>query len=168
MHIPRIYHPLLLSPYSKVLLNSNAARHVSRVLRMSVGQTLHLFDGSNQVFTANIIYIDQKNVSVQLEAAKVEDRESPLKLHLGQVISRGEKMEFTIQKSIELGVNIITPLFSQRCGVKLNKKRLEKKNSSGKILLLLLANNVVVIPLLKFVLPCYFLIGANKKVTVQS
>jgi len=127
MYIPRIYHPLLLSSYSKLLLSDSAARHVSRVLRMSVGQTLHLFDGSNQVFPAIIIHLDQKNVSVQLEAAKVENRESPLKLHLGQVVSRREKMEFTIQKSIELGVNIITPLFSQRCGVKLNKKRLEKK-----------------------------------------
>jgi 16S rRNA (uracil1498-N3)-methyltransferase len=55
------------------------------------------------------------------------DNESPLNLHLGQVISRGEKMEFTIQKSIELGVNTITPLFSERCGVKLDGERLEKK-----------------------------------------
>ncbi|AWK15345.1 16S rRNA (uracil(1498)-N(3))-methyltransferase [Candidatus Fukatsuia symbiotica] len=128
MHIPRIYHPVLLSAYSELSLSDSAARHVSRVLRMSVGQALYLFDGSNQVFTANIIHLDQKNVSVRLDAGKVEDRESPLKLHLGQVISRGEKMEFTIQKSVELGVNIITPLFSQRCGVKLDGERLEKKN----------------------------------------
>lgn len=42
---------------------------------------------------------------------QLDDRESPLHIHLGQVMSRGEKMEFTIQKSIELGVNLITPLF---------------------------------------------------------
>ncbi len=58
---------------------------------------------------------------------QLEDRESPLNLHLGQVISRGEKMEFTIQKSIELGVDVITPLFSERCGVKLDGERLAKK-----------------------------------------
>jgi 16S rRNA (uracil1498-N3)-methyltransferase len=57
----------------------------------------------------------------------VDDRESPLHIHLGQVMSRGEKMEFTIQKSIELGVSLITPLFSERCGVKLDAERLNKK-----------------------------------------
>ena len=55
------------------------------------------------------------------------EAESPLYFHLGQVISRGEKMEFTIQKSVELGVNVITPLFSSRCGVKLGGERLDKK-----------------------------------------
>lgn len=58
---------------------------------------------------------------------EVDDRESPLHIHLGQVMSRGEKMEFTIQKSIELGVSLITPLFSERCGVKLDAERLNKK-----------------------------------------
>lgn len=58
--------------------------------------------------------------------------ESPLDLHLGQVISRGEKMEFTIQKSVELGVNTITPLISERCGVKLDEKRFEKNSLSGR------------------------------------
>ncbi len=58
--------------------------------------------------------------------------ESPLDLHLGQVISRGDKMEFTIQKSVELGVNTITPLISERCGVKLDQKRFEKSSRSGR------------------------------------
>lgn len=56
-----------------------------------------------------------------------EDSESPLHLHLGQVMSRGEKMEFTIQKSIELGVSVITPLISERCGVRLDAERMAKK-----------------------------------------
>ncbi|MGT0150378.1 RsmE family RNA methyltransferase [Vibrio metschnikovii] len=58
--------------------------------------------------------------------------ESPLNLHLGQVISRGDKMEFTIQKSVELGVNTITPLLSERCGVKLDPKRFEKTSAMAK------------------------------------
>ena len=48
-------------------------------------------------------------------------------MHLGQVISRGDRMEFVIQKAVELGVNEITPLISERCGVKLNAERMEKK-----------------------------------------
>lgn len=127
MRIPRIYHPQPLTDRAEIALSEDAANHVGRVLRMSAGQALQLFDGSNQVFDAEIVRVDKKNVLVRLGDGRVENIESPLNLHLGQVISRGEKMEFTIQKSIELGVNVITPLFSERCGVKLDGERLAKK-----------------------------------------
>ncbi|WP_440491164.1 16S rRNA (uracil(1498)-N(3))-methyltransferase [Serratia nevei] len=127
MRIPRIYHPQPLTDRAEIALSEDAANHVGRVLRMSAGQALQLFDGSNQVFDAEIVRVDKKNVLVRLGDGRVDDIESPLNLHLGQVISRGEKMEFTIQKSIELGVNVITPLFSERCGVKLDGERLAKK-----------------------------------------
>lgn len=127
MRIPHIYHPQPLTDRAEIALSEDAANHVGRVLRMSAGQALQLFDGSNQVFDAEIVRVDKKNVLVRLGDGRVEDIESPLNLHLGQVISRGEKMEFTIQKSIELGVNAITPLFSERCGVKLDGERLAKK-----------------------------------------
>lgn len=127
MRIPRIYHPERLVSHSEIELSEDAANHVGRVLRMTQGQQLELFDGSNQVFAATITHADKKRVTVQLAEGVTDDRESPLSLHLGQVMSRGEKMEFTIQKSIELGVNEITPLLSERCGVKLDAERLEKK-----------------------------------------
>lgn len=128
MRIPRIYHSTLLSDHSEIVLNDDAVKHVSLVLRMKKGQLLHLFDGSNRLFTAEIIRLDKKKVFVRVDAGCVEDRESPLHLHLGQVISRGERMELTIQKSVELGVNVLTPLFSERCSIKLSEERLEKKN----------------------------------------
>lgn len=127
MRIPRIYHPEPLSPNLEIALSDDAANHVGRVLRMGPDHQLQLFDGSNQVFDARIIHADKKSVRVQVLSAAEDNRESPLHLHLGQVMSRGEKMEFTIQKSIELGVNVITPLFSERCGVKLDAERLNKK-----------------------------------------
>lgn len=127
MRIPRIYHPQPLQANTELALTDEAANHVGRVLRMTEGQSLQLFDGSNQIFDAEIIRADKKNLIVRLAEGQWEDRESPLNLHLGQVISRGEKMEFTVQKSIELGVNVITPLFSARCGVKLDGERLTKK-----------------------------------------
>ncbi|WP_312980655.1 16S rRNA (uracil(1498)-N(3))-methyltransferase [Atlantibacter sp.] len=127
MRIPRIYHPELLSINTETALSDDAANHVGRVLRMGPDQLLQLFDGSNQIFDARITHADKKSVRVQVLNATEDDRESPLHLHLGQVLSRGEKMEFTIQKSIELGVNVITPLFSERCGVKLDAERLTKK-----------------------------------------
>ncbi|PWW12830.1 16S rRNA (uracil(1498)-N(3))-methyltransferase [Mangrovibacter plantisponsor] len=127
MRIPRIYHPAPLVVGQTIALSDDAAGHVGRVLRMSAGQALELFDGSNQVFSAEIVQADKKQVQVRLLGSDTDNRESPLFLHLGQVMSRGEKMEFTIQKSIELGVNVITPLFSERCGVKLDAERLNKK-----------------------------------------
>lgn len=129
MRIPRIFHPELLQSHQRIQLSEDAANHVGRVLRMVAGQQVLLFDGSNQVFLSTIVEASKKHVTVETAAAELDDRESPLDIHLGQVLSRGEKMEFTIQKSIELGVNTITPLISERCGVKLDKERLEKKLS---------------------------------------
>ena len=127
MRIPRIHHPALLTVGQVTLLDEDAANHVGRVLRMQAGQALQLFDGSNQVFEAVIKQADKKSVQVEILSGFEDDRESPLWLHLGQVMSRGEKMEFTIQKAVELGVNVITPLYSERCGVKLDAERLSKK-----------------------------------------
>lgn len=128
MRIPRIYHPQPLIAGTQTALDDEASNHVGRVLRMAKGQKLALFDGSNTVFDAEIIESTKKSVIVQVNDAQFDDKESPLDLHLGQVLSRGEKMEFTIQKSVELGVNTITPLISARCGVKLDPTRLEKKH----------------------------------------
>ncbi|WP_087023891.1 16S rRNA (uracil(1498)-N(3))-methyltransferase [Thaumasiovibrio subtropicus] len=127
MRIPRIYHPHLLPDEGVVALSEEAANHVGRVLRMQTGQEVLLFDGSNAEFPAIISAASKKHVEVTIQQRIERSVESPLDLHLGQVVSRGEKMEFTIQKSVELGVNTITPLISERCGVKLNAERFEKK-----------------------------------------
>lgn len=127
MRIPRIYHPEPLTDATVCRLSDEAANHVGRVLRMQAGDRLELFDGSNHIYSATIIRADKKTVEAEIQARCLDDRESPLSIHLGQVISRGEKMEFTIQKSVELGVNIITPLWSERCGVKLDDERMAKK-----------------------------------------
>ncbi len=127
MRVPRIYHPEQLHDNSDITLSDDASNHVGRVLRMAKGDAIQLFDGSNRIFAAEITQVDKKQVHVKLGKGEIDNIESPLDLHLGQVISRGDKMEFTIQKSIELGVNTITPLFSERCGVKLDGERLEKK-----------------------------------------
>ncbi|ENC6730324.1 16S rRNA (uracil(1498)-N(3))-methyltransferase [Vibrio navarrensis] len=127
MRIPRIYHPEALHLHHIVALHEDAAGHISRVLRMKEGQEVLLFDGSGAQFPAEITEVSKKQVLVKVTQREENSSESPLDLHLGQVISRGEKMEFTIQKSVELGVNTITPLISERCGVKLDEKRFEKK-----------------------------------------
>ncbi|MEF1216872.1 16S rRNA (uracil(1498)-N(3))-methyltransferase [Photobacterium damselae] len=127
MRIPRIYHPESLPSQGSVMLSDDAANHVGRVMRMQAGQEIMLFDGSNAEFPAIITNASKKNVEVEIQQRVECSIESPLNIHLGQVVSRGEKMEFTIQKSVELGVNTITPLISERCGVKLNGERFDKK-----------------------------------------
>ncbi|WP_261816005.1 16S rRNA (uracil(1498)-N(3))-methyltransferase [Vibrio gallicus] len=127
MRIPRIYHPTPIASDSKVQLTDDAAGHIGRALRMQPGQDILLFDGSEFEYTATISDVTKKNVTVEITSRTTNNVESPLDIHLGQVISRGDKMEFTIQKSVELGVNTITPLISERCGVKLDAKRFEKK-----------------------------------------
>lgn len=127
MRIPRIYHPQAIEQLGEIHLSEDAAGHVGRVLRMTQGQEVLLFDGSGAEFPAVIISVSKKNVAVEIKERIERSIESPLNLHLGQVISRGDKMEFTIQKAVELGVNTITPLISERCGVKLNAERFEKK-----------------------------------------
>ncbi|MBF9001406.1 16S rRNA (uracil(1498)-N(3))-methyltransferase [Vibrio nitrifigilis] len=127
MRIPRIYHPETIEHLGTVTLSEDAAGHIGRVLRMQEGQEVLLFDGSGAEFPAIITESGKKRVLVDVSERVENGCESPLDLHLGQVVSRGDKMEFTIQKSVELGVNVITPLISERCGVKLDAKRFEKK-----------------------------------------
>lgn len=123
----RIFQPYTINQNSLITLDDNAFNHLIRVLRMKTGESITLFDGSNQITPAVIHEVNKKTVIVKTANSVLDNRESPLNIHLGQVISRGDKMEFTIQKSVELGVNIITPLLSERCGVKLDQERLEKK-----------------------------------------
>ena len=127
MRIPRIYLPESLEYQMQCQLSEDAANHVGRVLRMVEGEQLELFDGSNHIYPAIITESNKKSVKVNILGRELSDKESNLKIHLGQVISRGERMEFTIQKSVELGVNVITPLWSERCGVKLDGERMDKK-----------------------------------------
>ena len=83
---------------------------------MKTEQQVILFDGLGAEFPAVITEVTKKAVQVEVTERIELSSESPLNLDLGQVISRGDKMEFTIQKSVELGVNTITPLISERCG----------------------------------------------------
>ncbi|GAA4874194.1 16S rRNA (uracil(1498)-N(3))-methyltransferase [Ferrimonas pelagia] len=127
MRIPRIYQPVALTAGQHVALDEDGANHVGRVLRMQPEQQLILFNGEDDQYLATITEAGKRTVTVRIDERQQHSSESPLDLHLGQVISRGDKMEFTIQKAVELGVASITPLWSERCGVKLTGDRLDKK-----------------------------------------
>ncbi|MDK1289208.1 16S rRNA (uracil(1498)-N(3))-methyltransferase [Pseudoalteromonas umbrosa] len=128
MRIPHIYQPSDLVINQPTTLDEDAAGHIARVLRMKEGEHVSLFNGHGGEYLAKITTISKKTVEVTPFEFVDKCVESPLKVHLGQGISRGDKMDFTIQKSVELGVSEITPLFTTRCGVKLSGERLAKKH----------------------------------------
>ncbi|OKY26335.1 16S rRNA (uracil(1498)-N(3))-methyltransferase [Thalassotalea sp. PP2-459] len=132
MRNPRIFENQPFSTGDTVTLSDDAFGHAIRVLRLKSGDTITLFNGqlinnSYGEFQAVLTDVGKKSANAIIGEFTEVDNESPLNIHLGQGISRGERMDFTLQKSVELGVNTITPLFTDRCGVKLKGERLQKK-----------------------------------------
>ena len=95
------------------------AHYIGRVLRHAVGNAVQLFDGSGREFRGELVEVGKKTVRVELREQLDGQAESPLRIHLGQGLSRGERMDWAIQKAVELGVAEITPIVSERCEVRL-------------------------------------------------
>ena len=140
MRNPRIYLNQALAVNTQVQLSDDAFGHVVRVLRLGEGDAITLFNGlpkdqasagtAQQQYAqhqARLVNVGKKQAFAEIESEQMVYNESPLNIHLGQGISRGDRMDFTLQKSVELGVQTITPLFTERCGVKLTVDRLKKK-----------------------------------------
>lgn len=128
MRIPRIYTPQDLTENTQIDLDEKSANHVGKVLRMQAGRELILFNGQNACHFHGVIeHSDKKRVTVQIHHKTESNNESPLTIHVGQALSKGDKMELVIQKCVELGVTEITPLWTEHCDVKLNAERIEKK-----------------------------------------
>ncbi|GLX77028.1 ribosomal RNA small subunit methyltransferase E [Thalassotalea insulae] len=132
MRNPRIYQDQSWQIGDTITLNDDAFGHTIRVLRLNDGDTITLFNGQpyqNEFgeFHAELVNVSKKSAQAKITEFAQVNNESPVNIHLGQTISRGDRMDFTLQKSVELGVNTITPLFSERCGVKISGERLSKK-----------------------------------------
>lgn len=125
--MPRIYQNTRLIAGQEYELDSAASHHLGRVLRAKLGDRLTIFNGDAGEFEAVISFIDKKKVIVTLQEFIDRTAESPISLCLAQGISRGEKMDYTIQKAVELGVTEIIPLLTERCTVKLDTERREKR-----------------------------------------
>ena len=127
MRIPRIYLPTQLEPGLSLELTEHAFQHAIRVLRLKQGAELFLFDGKGNEVEATIETINKKNAFVRTGSSIPSDTESGLSIHLGLGISKGERMDYAIQKAVELGVTEITPLFTEHCVVNLDEKRSKKR-----------------------------------------
>lgn len=127
MRIPRIYTGQELRANTEIVLEAGPSLHLSRALRMKVGDALVLFNGRGGQYPATISAIDRKAVVVASAEQEALECESPLHLQLGIAVSRGERMDWVVQKATELGVSCIAPLVSERTEVKLGAERGEKK-----------------------------------------
>ncbi len=127
MSAPRIYTPQSLACGETVELETQASHHLHKVLRMQAGDALILFNGNGSNYPAKINVIRKKSLLVSILEQQHTSTESPLAIHLGIAISKGDKMDFIMQKATELGVQAITPLFTERTEVKLQGERREKK-----------------------------------------
>ena len=121
-----VEQPLLAD--SEHCLEGDIAHRLATVLRMKPGYQLHLFNGEGGDFAAEIIAVEKKRVTVQLAKQRPASAKSPLAITLVQVISKGQKMDFTLQKAVELGVQCVVPIIDERSTVKLDAARAENKH----------------------------------------
>jgi len=126
MRISRIYHPERLHVDLEIELASQSAIHLTRVLRCKEQDELILFNGNGSEYPAVITSINRNHVWVKVLSHHDSNNESPLTITLVQAISKGERMDYTIQKAVELGVNTIIPLITER-SLNLKSDRVEKK-----------------------------------------
>ena len=124
--MPRFYVDFALSPDSVVELPDNVVRHLN-VLRVKNTEEIVLFNGNGKSYPALPEDLEKRRASVQILREEAADNESPLNITLVQAVSAAERMDFTLQKSVELGVAEIRPVISERCIVRLSGERAEKR-----------------------------------------
>ena len=127
MRLTRVFVDLPLAPGARVTLPEDAAAHLVRVLRLREGEACVLFNGDGHNYDATLTSATKRGVDAEVTGARAIDNESPLRLMLLQGIARGEKMDLILQKTTELGVAAIAPVFADRTEVRLDGDRLDKR-----------------------------------------
>lgn len=127
MRLTRVHVDMALSAGTEVALPEGPATHLSRVLRLGVGDQCVLFNGDGHDYPAQVTVAGKRDLRVRLDAPTPVDNESALRIVLLQGVARGEKMDLILQKATELGVAEVHPLFSQRSEVKLDAARAARR-----------------------------------------
>ncbi|AHF05229.1 16S rRNA methyltransferase [Marichromatium purpuratum 984] len=127
MRIPRVHVDQPLTADADCALPSGPARHLAQVLRLGPGAEVVLFDGSGHDFPATIAHSGRDGVAVRLGAPGLAEPAPRLEIHLALGVSKGERMDFALQKAVELGVTRITPLRTERSVVRLDGARLARR-----------------------------------------
>ncbi len=132
MRLTRVYVPGSLAAGRRHTIDGEAANHISRVLRLRTGDALTLFDDRGGEYAARIEEFRIGAVMVTVGDRSTTIRESPLSLTLAQGVSRGERMDWVVQKATELGVTRIIPVLTERTVVRLDEKQADRKLSHWK------------------------------------
>ncbi|KWE60890.1 16S rRNA methyltransferase [Burkholderia ubonensis] len=124
--VPRFFVEAALSAGAVLTLPADVARH-AQVLRLQPGDALVLFDGTGGQYRARLVEIDKRSAVAQLDAFEPAEAEPPYRVTLAQGIAGGDKMDWVIEKAVELGVAAIAPLSTSRGVVRLSGERAEKR-----------------------------------------
>ncbi len=127
MRTIRLYLPQTFLEETNLSLANEAFHHAIHVLRGKVGDHYILFDGQGNEAQAELKSISRREATLFVSSVRQWQIESPLNTLLIQCISKGERMDYTVQKATELGISTIQPVSSERCNVQLDKKRQQKK-----------------------------------------
>lgn len=127
MRRSRIYTPQHLLPSGSLELEGLASHYLVRVLRLSTGDLLTLFNGDGRDYQGEVCEVQRQRVRIRITGSEDPGNESPLKITLVQAISRGERMDYSLQKATELGVYCVQPVISSRVEVHLDEKRQAKR-----------------------------------------
>jgi 16S rRNA (uracil1498-N3)-methyltransferase len=127
VRIHRVHTHQHLEPGQEVSIGDRSAHYLIRVLRITAGQTIILFNGDGHDYVADVIRPGKKEIILEVNSRLPAARESGLKITVVQAISRGERMDQTLQKCTELGAQAFQPLFSARVEVRLQPEKLQKR-----------------------------------------
>ncbi len=127
MTIPRLFQKYPLKVDDTHCLDDTGFHHLIRVLRHRINEPVILFNDEGGEYHGRLTKVTNKEAYIHIQQFLPREKESPLTIHLYQGIARGEKMDFILQKSTELGVTHITPLYTERSNVKLSGQRLIKR-----------------------------------------
>lgn len=123
----RMYFPGELEPGRAYALPQRQAHHAIRVLRLATSDAVTLFNGDGAEYLAVVERVEKNGVRVKVQQRVQAGRETPLEIVLGQALSSGERMDYTVQKAVELGVAAIQPLAARRSVVRLHGERAERR-----------------------------------------
>lgn len=124
--MPRFYSPSPLAVGAIVLLPEHIAHHI-RVLRLTVGDTVTLFNGDGGEYTASLNVVDKRSVTAEIKTFSPREAELPYAVTLAQALPEASKMDWIVEKAVELGATAIQPIAAQRCVVRLSAERATKK-----------------------------------------
>ena len=124
---PRLYFPQSLTTGQSILLQHEWHNYLARVLRCKIGDAVNVFNGEGGVFVATVQAVEKKQVTLLIQKYHAVECESPLRITLGQALIRGEKLDWAIQKAVEIGVTEINLLTTALCQAKLPTERSEHR-----------------------------------------